>query len=259
MKQTLIAVILSFFILPGCVKAIAEEEKKLLNPAVFHNRGLGASARELLSAEEFSSLTVEIQYMQGYRPDTETIRNLEKFMHTYLQKPSGIHIKLEEIKSISNKTVSKVEAAELEDTYRKEFVSGKNISVYFLVTNGTHPDRKILGMAYKNTSAILYGKSIHDNSSINGRLSRAELQTAVLLHELGHMLGLVNKAGKMEVSHEDIHNPYHCNNPKCVMYFETETRNLSPVLRKGNIPELDAACIADLQANGGKNEFIHNY
>ena len=38
----------------------------------------------------------------------------------------------------------------------------------------------------------------------------------------------------------------------CLMYYATETSDIFGLLVTGNIPTLDAQCLADLHANGGK-------
>src|SRR5215203_884918 len=78
-------------------KSVAIEGKKIVDAKVFHNRNLGASARELLNDAVYKSLTVEIQYMKGFKPRQETINQLSLFLNKYLNKPKGINIVLNEI------------------------------------------------------------------------------------------------------------------------------------------------------------------
>ena len=68
-------------------------------------------------------------------------------------------------------------------------------------------------------------------------------------HEFGHILGLTNAGTVMQSDHEDANHKRHCNVSSCLMYWEAES---GTNLFGGNIPQLDAQCIADLQANGGK-------
>ena len=55
-------------------------------------------------------------------------------------------------------------------------------------------------MAYHNTSAVVYGKAVRNHSKLAGRLTHQELETAVVLHEMGHLLGLVNKGTERRCS-----------------------------------------------------------
>jgi hypothetical protein len=52
----------------------------------------------------------------------------------------------------------------------------------------------------------------------------------------------------MQQSHRDSDNGAHCTNASCLMYYGIETDAGIAV----TIPVLDAACRADLKANGGK-------
>jgi hypothetical protein len=54
----------------------------------------------------------------------------------------------------------------------------------------------------------------------------------------------------MQNSHEDADHPKHCKETKFLMYWETETgRNM---FSGSTAPQLDAQCLADLRANGGR-------
>ncbi len=237
-------------------KSVVTEEKKTVDAKAYHNRNLGASARELLSDEVYKSLTVEIQYMKGFKPKAETVNQLTVFLNQYLNKPKGINIVLKEIKRIKNTPLAVDSVLAIEKLNRTHFVEEDKTAIYILFTNSRHVGKRILGTAYRNTSAVIYGKAIRENSNLKGKLSHQELETAVLLHETGHLLGLVNKGSLVASGHTDPDYPDHCSNKNCLMYHATETKKLSSILLRGTIPVLDSNCVADLLANGGKNEPI---
>jgi hypothetical protein len=56
----------------------------------------------------------------------------------------------------------------------------------------------------------------------------------------------------MQTAHKDAAHGNHCNNSNCLMYYAAETTDALGFLVTGNIPALDAACVADLRGNGGK-------
>ena len=82
--------------------------------------------------------------------------------------------------------------------------------------------------------------------------TRTKLETTVLDHEFGHLLGLTNLGTPMVTPHEDAAHMSHCNNSSCLMYYSTQTTVMGGILLSGPIPVLDANCKSDLTANGGK-------
>ena len=248
----LLPFILILLIFTGCVKSNAINGRIGGMAAAFEGRPVGASVNELLSDKEFKSLTVEIQYMPGYKPQQETVYNLTRFLNSYLNKPGGIKIIFKELSNGADKKLAKEDLIKIENDNRSQSVSPGRITLYLIFTNGTHPLNNILGMAYRTTSAVIYGKAIRDNSSPKGMLTVSELESSVLLHEIGHLIGLGNKESIAASSHADEEHAYHCHNKLCLMYYASETTNLSRIIKRGYIPVLDKDCEKDIVLNGGK-------
>ncbi len=99
----------------------------------------------------------------------------------------------------------------------------------------------------------VFGKSLNATSGRIGQVSRTTFYSTVLDHEFAHLPGLVNLGSAMQKSHKDITHGYHCSNTYCLMYFGVENKDFTGFIA-GNIPVLDADCLADLKANGGKIE-----
>jgi hypothetical protein len=53
-------------------------------------QAVGRSAHDLLSADQYTSLSLNIQYAPGMKPQDQSINNLVNFLNTYLHKPAGI-------------------------------------------------------------------------------------------------------------------------------------------------------------------------
>lgn len=217
-----------------------------------HNKPVGASAKDLLTAGTYTSLRIEIQYMPGYAPDAAAVSHLQAFLGTYLNKPSGITIVTKEIPAGPGPNYSIDQVRQIENNNRTAFTSSGQIAVYVLYTNGNYNQNGVIGVAYRNTSVALMGKTIHDNSGALGQASRTKLEATVLEHELGHLLGLVDLGTPMQVNHEDPSHGSHCMNNNCLMFYASETTDILGFLLTGNIPSPDADCVADLRANGGK-------
>ena len=217
-----------------------------------HNRAVGASANELLTAATYKSLKIEVQYMTGFAPDASALSHLQNILSNLLNKPSGISIVTKEISASSSLTLSIDQVRTIEEQNRTVFTSGDQLGVYFLYTNGNFTDNSVLGAAFRNTSMVLFGKTIHDNSGGVGQTSRTKLEATVLEHEFGHIFGLVDLGSTMQTNHKDAAHGNHCNNSNCLMYYASETTDILGFLLTGNIPSFDANCTLDLHANGGK-------
>ncbi|MEO6733525.1 MAG: hypothetical protein ABIN01_20040 [Ferruginibacter sp.] len=210
---------------------------------------LGTAAHELLSADIYTSLIVQISYMPGYAPNATTINNLSAFLNTYLNKPVGIQIILQQIPASSKTSLNLQEIVQLERNSRSVFTGGNIIAVHFLITDGYYSTASTFATSYWNTSSCIFGKTIHDNSNGAGQVSSTQLMSVILEHEFGHLLGLVDQGSPMQATHKDVINKgAHCDNSNCLMYYGVET-NASGMM---GFPKLDANCIADLRANGGK-------
>ncbi len=239
-------------LLAGCSKSDTSYVNNPDAPDFLHNRPVGASANELLAASKYTSLKIEVQYMTGYQPDAAALNHLQTTLSGIVNKPSGITIVTKEIPAAGNSTLSLNEIVTIEKNNRTAFSSGSELAIYILFTNGNYTDNNVLGVAYKNTSTVLFGKKINDNSGGIGQASRTKLVATVAEHELGHLLGLVDLGSPMQTNHKDASHGNHCNNNNCLMYYASETSDIFGFLITGSIPSFDANCRADMRANGGQ-------
>ena len=217
-----------------------------------NNKAVGASAHDLLSGAAYTSIKIEIQYMPGFQPDAGAVNNLISFLNILVNKPGGISVIQTQIPSAGNAVLSLNDIAGIEKNNRTVYTSGSQLGVYFLYTDGGYTQSNVLGLAFRNTSLCILGKTIHDNSGSLGQASRTKLESTVIEHESGHIMGLVDLGSPMQTGHKDAAHGNHCNNSNCLMYYASETTDILGFLITGNIPPLDANCRADLTANGGK-------
>jgi hypothetical protein len=243
---------ISFLILTiaGCKKSDTISDLPSINNE--NNKAVGASANDLLSASKYSAVVIEIQYMPGFQPDAVSVNNLANFINSLINKPGGVSIIQTQIASAGKTVLTLNDIATIEKTNRTVYTSGNQLGVYFLFTDGNYSEANVLGLAYRNTSMSILGKTIHDNSGGIGQASRTKVTSTVLEHEFAHILGLVDIGSPMQTSHKDAAHGNHCNNTSCLMYYASETTDILGILLTGNIPALDANCKADLTANGGK-------
>jgi hypothetical protein len=217
-----------------------------------NNKAVGTSANDLLSASKYTSVKIEIQYMPGFQPDAGSVNNLTAFISSLMNKPGGVTVIQTQVASAGKTVLTLNDIATIEKNNRTVYTSGSQLGVYFLFTDGNYSDVNVLGLAYRNTSMSILGKTIHDNSGGLGQASRIKVESTVLEHEFGHILGLVDLGSPMQAGHKDAAHGSHCNNSSCLMYYASETTDILGILITGTVPPLDANCRADLTANGGK-------
>src|SRR5215831_11737968 len=152
----------------------------------------GRSAHDLLSADTYTQLNIEIEYMPGMQLQSESVNNLVNFLNTYLNKPGGITVTQKQVNSFNADTVSLRQVADFETQYRDTYTAGSLISAYILVSDANYSTTNVLGTAYLNTSLVMFEKNIRANSGGFGQATREKVESGVMEHEFGHLLGLVN-------------------------------------------------------------------
>lgn len=217
-----------------------------------NNKITGASANDLLASSKYTSIKIEVQYMPGFQPDAAALNNLAAFLNSFVNKPAGVEVIQKQIKSSGKSSFTINEIASTEQQARSAFTHGTELGLYILYADAAYSDPTVLGVAYRNTSLCLFAKTINENSGAVGQVSRTKLETTVLEHEIGHLLGLVDIGSPMQADHKDTAHGNHCNNVNCLMYHASETTDLLGFLITGNVPAPDANCVNDLHANGGK-------
>tara|TARA_B100001778_G_C18538211_1_gene606969 strand:+ start:157 stop:912 length:756 start_codon:yes stop_codon:yes gene_type:complete len=216
---------------------------------------LGDASKAYLSGA-VPSLDIQIDYVTGFQPTNQTIDNLKNFLTSRLNKPGGISVSLREIPSPQNSkyTIDQIRAIESQSRTVSSTTSKMSAYIVFLDNDyiESQGNQVVLGVAYSSTSFAIFEKTIKGLSGGLGEPSETTLESAVTQHEFGHLLGLVNTGTPITSNHHDEANGAHCTNSDCLMHFSIQTGTSLGNMLGGNVPELDADCIRDLQANGGK-------
>lgn len=217
----------------------------------------GDSAASYLQGDQYTSLQIEIDYMQGYAPTQEALNSLEIFLQNRLNK-SSITISLNEIPARNEGPYTTEDVDRIEDEVRDNFTEAgsSTLHAHILILDGDYDDggqdqSNVLGIAYWNTSMALFGSRIEDISGGVTQPSRTQVQATVLRHEVGHNLGLVGIGSPHPSGQQSHQNGSHCTVDGCLMNASVETTNFFNNF-SGEVPDLDQLCVEDLQANGGQ-------
>lgn len=239
---------LSIFLVIFGLLSIAACKKEEADPYSEDYLGPGSSAADYLRDEVYTSLVLDIVYEPGVKPDQRSINELDSFLRTYLNKPKGIEIIQREIEDQNENSLRPQELIDAEQKYRSRLNSKDTLVTFIFFANSKFSQSdQVLGQAYAGTSMVIYEKTIRDNAGGNTEVIR-RLEEAILKHEFGHLLGLVNIGTVPVNAHEDSDYENHCDNRDCLMYGATQT-----VATANNISlVLDDNCKLDLKSNGGK-------
>jgi len=258
MKKRIAVLTLIFALTLSCSKQDSANDVTVEGNLVSNNKkATGSSSYDLLAEDTFKSMVVEVVYVQGYEPSTAAINNFVTFLNERVNKSQGITIVKRAIASSGKATFTNEEIIAIEDANRTKYNSSNQIAVWAFFADGESASNTssglVLGTAYRNTSFVIYEKTIQGLSDSPFEPSRSLLETTVMTHEFGHILGLTNLGAKLQSNHEDTEHAKHCNVESCLMYWSAESGNgIANMVSGGTAPKLDAQCLADLKANGGK-------
>jgi hypothetical protein len=252
--------ILILFVFASCVFSCTTDSPNETGDGINRSGNLkitGSSGADLVSDMNFTSMNIEIVYVEGYRPADEAINTLINFLKARTYKPDGIKVNLRSVESSGLSPFNEQDITTLEKDNRSFYNTGDEIAVWIYFADGKKDEENdnavTLGSAFRNTSIIIYDKVIRDFASRAGNPDRATIEAATLTHEFGHLFGLVNLGTEPVTDHEDPDKQGHCITEGCLMRASIEFgSSVVNVLEGSGVPDLDDACIQDLQSIGGK-------
>lgn len=247
------ALVAGLLLSPGCGRAVDPNSDQ----GVVQDQSVGAASYDFLASTQFKSLVVEIASVSGSEPSTEALQSLVSFLDRYVNKPSGIQVVMGATFDSPHvgRSYTSDELKQLELKYRRQYASGSRIAAFFLFLDGGYVndqrETNTTGLAYTATSMAVFGRPIAALAQYLPQVFKSNIEAAVMVHEFGHLMGLVNMGLPMVQDHADSGGNHrtHCANPRCVMYYAIN-RPLDAMTYQ--VPDLDEACRADLRARGGR-------
>lgn len=264
MKKIALFTLLSFGLLLSCSKdSDISSPDSNTNLKAGNLLSTGASARDILSNDTYDKLLIEIDYVTGFAPTAGAIANFEEFLLARTHKET-IEFNYRALSSPNEETLTLDEVVELESENRDEYNDGSTLAIHIYFADAPSDsdeegeDLVTLGAVYRNTSMIIYESTIKELTE-NSSISAEEVETATLLHEFGHLFGLVNLSTQSVNEHEDPEADNHCNVDGCLMRAELQfggslLKQMEKNTSKGlaSIPSIGPECLLDLQKYGGR-------
>tara|TARA_B100000925_G_scaffold169440_2_gene127472 strand:- start:2650 stop:3408 length:759 start_codon:yes stop_codon:yes gene_type:complete len=228
--------------LSGCFGAdeIFEEE-----------RGMpGGLALACLQDDKFTKMKIHFLFENGYDPVAMEL--VKTRLNQECDKPNGVQIVAREVDFSEDNTWSADDVRDARWKHGDDAMVSNTLNWYLLFPKGTYDDDSVLGVAVDASTVAVFKDSIDESENFLGRPSAEEIERAVTVHEVGHLLGLVNLVYQSPIDHEDPDHPGHSSNDESVMYWAIESSSIGNIF-SGSIPdEFDADDKSDLRgmANG---------
>ena len=217
----------------------------------------GSFAADYLRSRNFTRLVVEVDYPANRPPTAAALELLHDRLVERCDKPDGVTVVADDAipESEMYSVMSTEQVEDLEDRYRDTFsdVTTGTAAMYVLYVTG-HSDQdaggsQLLGVAHRGGSIAYFVDRADRGDDLF--VTTAEIEGAGLVHEAGHLLGLVGGGVPQTTYHADPSSIYHDVDADCVMYYIVHVSTTLPNIGDEDFAQFDAACVADLQAFGG--------
>ena len=216
-----------------------------------------------LQGSEFGKLTIEFDWVKvkEEKPNLNATDLLVQRAKKYVDKPVGIRAEFSNEISTNymdvdyNLTqIEKIEAGNR--NYHTNPYTGE-LCLYIVYLNGHYRNETnervdtVLGVSYHASSIAVFRDAVWGYQT-GPQVWRRE--AAVLVHEFGHMMGLVNIGYRSAVNRsyfdpdEHKYDEYHCNNSRCVMYPKIERQMANPVYIANYSTDFCRNCSNDIGA-----------
>ena len=184
---------------------------------------VGAAARPLLQPRPYRELVIEIDWVAGYRPDPSAVDHLLKVLRSSIRKPVSARGGNELAPQGGPYYPSQIKTlAEARDRHSE----GSIAAIWIVYLDGRlAANRRAAGAAISATVMAIFPDRLRESGDAEGGL-----EAATLVHEMGHLLGLINIGYTSPRPREDPKYPGHSSNRGSVMHWSVEAASGSDAL-----------------------------
>jgi hypothetical protein len=246
--RTLAALFVVLASLPGCINQLI---------------GGGVEPRDYVSDGTYRHWVIEVDSSAGAQPDSALLGFVKGRLDSVAHKDS-IEFRNDETLAGGDRAWSDGDLESLAAQHQGVKTGGDQVATHllFLTGHSSHDDgnAKVLGITFGHDLIAIFSDSVKGSCASAIPLFPCDPTPyfrAVLIHEFGHALGLVNNGIPMVHNHEasscngapDYH---HSANQGSVMYCQVETSAIVPLFGNNPPTDFDSDDKADLCNAGGR-------
>jgi hypothetical protein len=226
----LLGILLLTPVLSGCLS------DDLLDDAFPQLKGIPGGLTMACLTDSHDKMVLEIDYEVGYKPETSSTDLLKQRIGEVCSFSKGISLEFTETDFADVGTWSADDVREQGWANKQaDPINGKTLRWQLIFPAETNDDDNVLGVAVDASTIAIFGESVDGAAGFLNRPSAEEVENSVIVHEAGHLLGLVNLVYTSPADHEASDKPGHSNNEDSVMYWAIESVTVANFL-SGDLP-----------------------
>ncbi|MGI8791755.1 MAG: hypothetical protein ACR2H3_01015 [Acidimicrobiales bacterium] len=206
--------------------------------------GPGSYARRILQPTPATSVALDVMQQAGAEPRSGTLEHLRSRLALASNKTISVGAPTTVPGGAQSWTGEQLR--KLADDLGTIAHTGDRAVVRVLLLRGDFPsggEGRVLGVAVRGDVFALFTDQIANSASVLA--PRSEVEKAVALHEMGHILGLVGNV--VNQGRQDPDHPGHSSNRESVMYWAIDSSLFATVLNGPPPTEFDNQDRADLE------------
>lgn len=214
--------------------------------------GLGAvEPTDYLRDDQYTNWVIEVDYVEGFRPSPSALSLLKARMAELVHK-DNIDIVVDDALPATGRNWNIPALLDLKRDHQDFTTTGDRIVTWVAYLDGQWPSDgggNVLGVALSDHETVgILAEDIEDSGFL--LISDLDVEKTVIIHELGHILGLVDNGLEMQTAHSD--GGAHSNSRSSVMWAGVETASGINQLNGSPPTTFDANDKRDVACAGGK-------